>query len=165
MNFCHITCNYLKQKGVNIVSNINIRIADARDLENIYDIDRDYDHERYSKDVILSSLKMENYYNIILSIDDVDIGYLSAMTLLDECELLKIVIKRDYRSKGYGKILINTLKDYCAEKCVEKIYLEVRSDNIVAKNVYIKNGFILNGVRKGYYNGIDAEIYWCKIDD
>lgn len=147
------------------MSNFNIRFAGEQDLESIYDIDQNYDYEKYSKDMILASLKNERHCNMILRIGEIDVGYLSAMLLLDECELLKIVVKKEYRAKGYGKELLNNLKEYCLHNNIDKIFLEVRSDNEVAKSLYIKNGFDFNGVRKGYYNGIDAEIYWCKIND
>lgn len=145
-------------------NNCRVRVACNLDSDNIFQIDQEYDHENYTLDMINTSLKNENYYNIILSIDDKDIGYISASIVCDECELIKIVVKKEYRSQGFGKILIENLKEYCIKNNIAKIFLEVREDNLIAKNSYLHSGFEKVGVRKGYYNGIDAEIYWCKIN-
>lgn len=134
------------------------------DSSIIYAIDQSYPNENYSLESIESSLNNKNYYNIILNVDGVDVGYLSATIICGECELLKVVVHSNDRGKGYGNMLLIELKSYCMSNGVEKIFLEVRVDNDVAKKLYVKNGFKKCGERKGYYNGIDGEVYWCKLN-
>ena len=45
------------------------------------------------------------------------------------------------------------------------ITLEVRVSNDIAKNLYKKNGFIMEGIRKEYYedNKEDAIIMWKNL--
>ena len=56
--------------------------------------------------------------------------------------------------------LVGALADYCENKGIKKFTLEVNANNVPAKNLYQKMGFVSFGVRKGYYHGEDAEIMW-----
>lgn len=142
-----------------------IRECNLGDLNYIFDIDQGYEFERYSIETIKSSLTNDNYYNILIEVDEKIIGYLSAIKVVDECELLKIVIDKNYRGNGYGKLLISSLKEYCKSNHITKIFLEVREDNFTARALYEKCGFVKTSTREGYYNGINAELYWCDIND
>lgn len=144
---------------------INVRQAFPSDAENIFIIDNEYEFEKYSLDSIKTTLKNDNYLNIIASVDGVYCGYLSAIIIEDECELLKVVVKKDYRKNGLGSELIDYLINYCLNKNVSSIFLEVREDNIPAKNLYLSKGFEKIGVREKYYTTIDGEIYRCDLND
>ena len=48
------------------------------------------------------------------------------------------------------------------QKDIKKFTLEVNANNLPAKNLYKKMGFVSCGVRKGYYHGEDAEIMWLE---
>ena len=147
------------------MSSINLRCAKLIDANNVYLIDQEYEHERYSLDMVKTSIEDDKYYNVILSVDGIDVGYLSATMVSDECELIKIVVRKSFRGKGYGKILMNDLFRECRKRCVKKIFLEVRENNSMAKSLYENCGLKRTHTRKGYYEGIDADIYWCEIDD
>ena len=146
------------------MSGIVIRKAGIDDASKIYEIDQDYIYERYTLDMISSSLSNDNNLNLILEVDNEAIGYLSAGIVLEDCELFKIVVKKDYQKMGYGKKLIEELKKYSVENDIKSIFLEVREDNFKAKNLYENYGFQKISERKGYYDGIDALIYRCDID-
>lgn len=147
------------------MNNIEIRCATIEDATDIFEIDNEYEHERYSIESIKESLLNKFNYNIVLYVDDNPVGYLSAMIVIDECELLKIVVRKNYRRCGYGDMLIAELKKYCHEHDVTKIFLEVREDNVSGNSLYKKNGFVLDAKRIGYYNGVDAIIYRCDLHD
>lgn len=147
------------------MSNILIRRATIEDADVIHNIDSEYEHERYSLENIKMSLLNNLHYNIILSVNNVVVGYLSAMIIIDECELLKIVVRKNYRKCGYGDMLISELKKCCQEKDVRKIFLEVREDNVAGNKLYLKNGFVCDNKRSGYYNGVDAIVYRCDLHD
>ena len=100
----------------------------------------------------------------MLKVDQDIVGYISASIIFDECNLIKIVVDSNHRSKGYGKLLVDYLIKYCLSHQVKKIYLEVRADNFVAQKLYNKMGFRKESVRKSYYdNSVDALIYWYYL--
>jgi [ribosomal protein S18]-alanine N-acetyltransferase len=89
-------------------------------------------------------------------------GCLVAMLVLwlimDEAHIATIAVHPDYRRRGIGeKLLIFSLQQAKLEGA-KRAFLEVRSGNTGAKNLYGKYGFIVDGIRKGYYkdNNEDA---------
>ena len=70
----------------------------------------------------------------------------------DEGEILKLVVDRSVRQQGIGVRLLNFCLDYCQAQGVKRCYLELRSSNEAARQVYQKCGFYETGIRKNYYN-------------
>jgi len=68
----------------------------------------------------------------------------------DEASLLHIVVDKGSQSQGFGKKLLEYWLNELPEK-VTKVWLEVRESNVVAQNLYTKEGFKQKGVRKSYY--------------
>ena len=75
------------------------------------------------------------------------IGYVSFYHVIDEVEIIKIGIIKSYQRRRYGSFIIKELK----KLDIKKIFLEVSSENVNAINFYVKNGFKVIGLRKGYY--------------
>lgn len=146
------------------MNNVKCVRATSSDVDIILSLESQYKFEQYSKNNILTSLNDENTITLLAYVSGVCVGYLSALIVLDECNLLKIIVAKDYRKKGYAQVLMQELIKVLKEKCVSKIFLEVRKDNVSAKSLYEKTGFIKNGERKNYYsNNVDAELYWYNI--
>lgn len=145
------------------MSNINFRFANKSDIDEISILENSYPYEVYSK-VELNSMFNFDYYTFLVAIDDDKIiGYICSTIVYDNCDLLKIIVNKDYRKQGIGKLLLLKLIEVCKEKDVENITLEVRDDNKTAISFYENNGFEQLGERKGYYNGKDAKIYRLHI--
>jgi len=142
-----------------------IRESSCEDVDEILALEQQYGIDVYSRESIISTFNYDYYYTFVIVNDNKVIGYISATIIFDECNLLKIIVDQQYRGKGYGKLLVQKLIDICKEKFVNKIYLEVRKDNEVAKSFYSKLGFMKETERSGYYDGVDAEIFGYYIND
>jgi len=55
--------------------------------------------------------------------------------------LFDIVVKEEFRRKGYGKEIVETILEKANETGIEKAYLSVVNDNIIAKKLYEKLWF------------------------
>jgi ribosomal protein S18 acetylase RimI-like enzyme len=55
--------------------------------------------------------------------------------------LFDIVVKEEFRGKGYGKEIVETILASAEETGVKKAYLAVVNNNVIAKNLYGKLGF------------------------
>ncbi|MGV8090731.1 MAG: GNAT family N-acetyltransferase [Mangrovibacterium sp.] len=64
-----------------------------------------------------------------------------------------IIIDKDQRGKGYGKLLLKKLEEIARERNYCKITLEVREDNYKAQNLY-------KGM--GYDNVVPVMFFWTK---
>lgn len=71
--------------------------------------------------------------------------------LPDEAELLNIVVKVSAQGHGLGQQLLQALLSNARSSGVERLMLEVRESNNAARRLYLRNGFIENGMRKNYY--------------
>ena len=62
-----------------------------------------------------------------------------------------VYVDKNYRKIGIGNKLLESLINLCSDLNCTLINLEVRESNLTAQNLYKKHGFIIDGVRKGYY--------------
>ena len=74
------------------------------------------------------------------------IGFLAIQDLAGELEITQLAVKKAYQGQG----LANQLMEFLADR-PERIFLEVRASNQVARALYEKHGFQPVGQRKNYY--------------
>ena len=93
------------------------------------------------------------------------IGYAGISVLgLDgdlECEIHTIAVDPEFQGRGHGRALLATLLEI-ADSRKAPVFLEVRTDNETAINLYRRNGFDEIGVRRGYYQPSGADAYTMR---
>jgi [ribosomal protein S18]-alanine N-acetyltransferase len=87
-------------------------------------------------------------------------GYLNFWLILDEAEIHRIAVKKEYRRSGIAAMLLREMFRVLRDMKIVSVHLEVRQSNNEAINLYEKLGFMLKGRRQGYYEetGEDALI-------
>lgn len=103
----------------------------------------------------LSNAKIRKYFNTILT-SEWDFIILSSNKVVGHIALAKrkngwretqiIIGEKKDRGKGYGSRAIQLMLRKASKKGIDKIYLEVRPNNIGAIKVYEKCGFLVTGV-------------------
>ncbi len=68
-----------------------------------------------------------------------------------DAELLKITVQLERRKRGIAESLLQELCSLFAEHGTEQMFLEVRSQNFPALQLYAKLGWQETGRRKNYY--------------
>jgi ribosomal-protein-alanine N-acetyltransferase len=81
------------------------------------------------------------------------LGYAVLMMYPPEAELHALAIDRSFQNRGVGQVFVSHLVKKAADSGIERIYLEVREDNVAAIKLYKNSGFIQTGVREDYYRG------------
>ncbi|BBF44908.1 acetyltransferase, GNAT family [Lachnospiraceae bacterium KM106-2] len=80
------------------------------------------------------------------------VGYLSAQRStprrIRHTAYLVVGILKEYRGKGIGTELFRQLDLWAKEKHITRLELTVMCPNTVAKHLYEKNGFVVEGVKK-----------------
>ena len=146
------------------MSEIEFRLAEIQDANDILMIDREYEYECYSLNSIQESLCNNYTYNFLAQIDGKSVGYISFTIIFEECNILKIVVARDCREMGIASALMQYTMQFVKNNGAKEIFLEVRKNNFIAKKFYEKNGFKLKYERKKYYDdGEDADIYYFYL--
>ena len=96
-------------------------------------------------------------------------GYLLAMMIDDEAEILSIGVTPDRQRQGVGKRLLQHFFEHGTNQNMARVVLEVAEDNVPALGLYRDFGFAAFGRRKGYYKQgnqkIDAIMMkWCRAE-
>lgn len=88
------------------------------------------------------------------------VGYSGFWHIADEAHISTIAVDPDWRGKNLGELLLWGMIREGVRLGAEKVTLEVRVSNDVAKNLYYKYSFAIIGKRRGYYrdNREDADL-------
>lgn len=92
----------------------------------------------------------------VLSVEESIAGYGILSTGAGEAHLLNLCIAPDYRGRGLGRHLLGRLLDIAKWDRAERVFLEVRPSNPLAKALYESVGFTQIGIRPRYYPAADG---------
>lgn len=83
-------------------------------------------------------------------------GYGILSTGAGEAHLLNLCVGPEYRGRGLGRHLLARLLDIAKWDRAERVFLEVRPSNPLAKTLYESAGFRQIGLRPRYYPARDG---------
>ena len=116
------------------------RYAENKDVFDILSLDNENFSNNFEEAFYLEYIK--NQRVIVAEKEKNVIGYILFNQILDEAEIYKIVVSKDFRKKQIAFKIMEFFQDELKKNDVKKIFLEVRKSNIPAINLYIKCGFI-----------------------
>ena len=90
-------------------------------------------------------------------------GFIVWRTVADEAEVITIGVHPNARGAGIAMAMLALLENEVKKAGVNKIFLEVSAENAPAIALYKKCGFIQNGRRPKYYDGVDAILMQKEI--
>ena len=126
--------------------------AKTSDVETIYNIQsKAISTNIISAADIKSMLADGNHKAYLIKADEQVAGYLIA-EFTDEANIVSAAIDKDYRNLGYASKLIEHLKLEAKSMKIERLSLEVSTNNPTAYLLYEKLGFKTRRVRKNYYS-------------
>lgn len=79
-------------------------------------------------------------------------GYIGFYGVPDEGDITNVSVKKEFRNRGIGTLLLSELIRETGRRGFRKIFLEVRRSNKEAIGLYERNGFRQVGVRRKYYD-------------
>ena len=134
---------------------MNIRLMTEKDLPQVISLHhqlfkQEFNFEDYVQDKLF-------HYGIVIEENDQVLGYLVGQIIFEMSDLYYVAVHPDYRSRGYGKLLVEQFIYDACQKDSDTMSLEVRISNQAAIRLYEKCGFISVGTRVRYYaDGEDA---------
>ena len=133
------------------------------DLDAVYGVETRSFSIPWSKNELRRELA-ENplaYYKVA-RVDGTVAGYAGLWHVVDEGHICNIAVDEPFRRKGVGAALVTALVALAQEKKLRGLTLEVRMGNTAAQKLYHKFGFVVEGLRKNFYNDPkeDAVIMW-----
>lgn len=137
----------------------NMTVADLDLIAN--NLQKDFNNF-WNYNVFKSELYNENSKYIVAKQNSQIVGFAGIWVAIDVAHITNIVVKKDLRHLGIGKLLLEQLITMCNELHLKEITLEVNEHNTVAINLYKKFGFEHIGTRKNYYNNTDNALIMTK---
>lgn len=95
------------------------------------------------------------------------LAYAGYWKILDEGHITNVAVRPEWREQHLGQYVMRQMMAFAAAEGIQSMTLEVRESNQAAQALYKKLGFIVEGLRKKYYedNHEDALIMWYRTND
>jgi ribosomal-protein-alanine N-acetyltransferase len=143
--------------------NIVIRRMQTDDVDSIFKLEKSIFSDPWTRSSFEYEVENKNSsYPCVLLKNNIVAGYAVVWYYSGEIHIGNFAIQSASRKQGLGKMLLQHILDKF--KNYEIAYLEVRTSNIAAINLYKKFAFEELYIREKYYsNNEDAIVMWKKI--
>lgn len=145
------------------MDNIEISNMTLLDLDSISDILTCEFDDFWNYNIFKSELENKNSKYIVAKLNSEIVGFGGIWFSVDDIHITNIVVKKCYRNKKIGTLILNNLIKLCENQAQKSITLEVNSNNVPAQKLYENFDFKTVGIRKKYYNNTDDAIIMTKI--
>ncbi len=97
-------------------------------------------------------------YYLVAHDDGQLVGYAGLLGAGDQSDVVTLAVATRCWGQGIGSALLRALMTEARKRGCAEMFLEVRTDNNRAKDLYRRHGFTEIGIRRGYYqpSGADA---------
>ncbi len=139
-----------------------IRPMTRKDVPRVYEIEVACFRSPWSKNALFGELRNEVANYLVMELDGVICGYAGMWVLFEEAHMTNVAILQGYRQAGRGRRLMLAMMELAMRLGADKMTLEVRESNAVARRLYQTLDFEQNGRRPRYYSdtGEDALLLW-----
>ena len=126
------------------------RLIREDDLDNILAIEESVYPFPWTRGIFEDCLNI-GYLCRLLELKGKIVAYAVMSVAVGEAHLLTIVVPTDEQGKGYGKKMLNEMIQHAVNDNASTMYLEVRTSNKTAIQLYEQRGFNELGIRNNYY--------------
>jgi [ribosomal protein S18]-alanine N-acetyltransferase len=143
------------------MSGVALRLMAPADIVAVLGLERSlFGEEAWSRQMLAGELREQpasRYYLVALDGGTL-VGYGGLLAAGRQADVVTLAVAADQWGRGIGSALLTTLLTEAARRGCSEVFLEVRTDNQRAQQLYRRYGFAPIGVRKGYYqpSGADA---------
>jgi [ribosomal protein S18]-alanine N-acetyltransferase len=96
-------------------------------------------------------MAMAGFFGFVAWEDGEPLGFVLALDLGGECEILALGVVPGRRRAGTGSALLAAVCEEVLSRGVHSVFLEVAADNAAARALYAVGGFVQIGRRPNYY--------------
>lgn len=141
---------------------IQIRLMTKEDIEQVSEIEKITFSMPWSKEALLQSLEQTGSIYLVACDEDKIVGYCGLWNIVNEGNINNVAVLNQYRGKHIATTMLKKLIELGNQMKINAYTLEVRTSNEPAIKLYLKFGFIIEGIRKNYYENPteDAYIMW-----
>jgi len=140
--------------------NARLRPVEPSDLEDIMALERVSFSSPWSAGYFLREQRTSSARSLLAIVEGKTVGYVIFWVLPGAMDIHNLAVHPAYRRLGIGRALLEAVIGEARSQALGRVTLEVRKSNEAAQRLYHSVGFVIQGVRKGYYSddGEDALI-------
>ena len=105
----------------------------------------------WNKDMVLSAISGGRFFGFIAQENNVPVAFITYSISYDDADIESVYVNAQNRKKGIAKELISLVEKNVASLGKQKLFLEVKENNLPAINLYLSAGFNKISIRKKYY--------------
>ncbi len=141
-----------------VTAPVALRQMTAADVPAVMDLERAlFPLDAWTEGVLRDELaEAATRHYVVAESETGLLGYAGLRFVPPEGDVQTMAVAETAWGRGIGRALLTELLDQAAARGVTHMFLEVRSDNPRAQDLYTRFGFEAIGVRRGYYKGADA---------
>lgn len=141
---------------------VEIRAARETDLDAIYRLEKESFPIPWRREFFAAELHQSGRFCLVAERGGRVIGYVFAMSVVDEMHINKIATSTAERRRGVALALMNRCLDAARRLGVTLISLEVRQSNIDAQEFYRHLAFEPSYLRNRYYPDGEAAVVMTR---
>ena len=130
---------------------MNLLPLNEKDVVSLVKFEKENFSDGWTDEMFYSAFKTGRFFGFKIENESEIVGFIT-YSITDDCsDLESIVVHRDYRKLGYGKLLIDRYFENAQKMGVKNFFLEVRKSNFPAISLYEQRGYKVINERKKYY--------------
>jgi ribosomal-protein-alanine N-acetyltransferase len=141
--------------------------VDPEEIDGVIAVEQASFTNPWTREMYLAELQHGERAHFLLAKDDGRIvAFVSYWYVVDELHINNLAVLPSHRRSGIASDLLTRLLAEGTRAGVRRLLLEVRQSNDAAQRLYARFGFVVGGVRKGYYThpSEDALVLWRDQD-
>ena len=141
------------------------RITDESCLDDLVAINEEAFTHPWTREMFLDELREPDRSHLlaVFSGNLKVVGYCSVWKVVDNLQVNSLAVAKGYRNRGIGVTLLNAVVALGCELEAVSVFLEVRSSNTVARELYRRLAFNETGHRTDYYaQPVEDAVILCR---
>jgi ribosomal-protein-alanine N-acetyltransferase len=146
---------------------VALRPMTTADLPEVVELEQAvFGDEAWTAQMLLGELGQVSRYYLVAAEGGRIVGYGGLIGIGDQGDVVTLAVAVSHWGLGIGSTLLEALMAEAARRGCAELFLEVRTDNIRAQQLYRRYGFTEIGIRRGYYqpSGADALVMRRAVD-
>lgn len=142
-------------------SAVALRIMTPDDLDQVMELEQLlFGSDTWTREMLAAELEQQPATRHYLVADEQGriAGYAGLLAAGQQGDVLTIGVAAEQQGRGIGTALLRALLAEAGRRGCREVFLEVRTDNYRAQDLYRRHEFTEIGIRRGYYqpSGADA---------
>ncbi len=152
------------RSAVDGLGSLVVRPAEAQDLDAVLEVERASFSLPWGRESFRSLIGLSRATFLVADVGGDVVGHAVAWWAGGEGEVANLAVRPGHRGRGIATLLLDHLLLRARQEKLEALFLEVRTSNAPALELYLRRGFEQVGVRQAYYRNPTEDARILRLD-